>query len=83
MHDIKRITACSYGSNKLTIVESNKIDMYIQDAQFIHGIPIDEIVYCSVSNNHIKLQCTSVLEVHTMSTLAAAAMLKVLITSAP
>jgi hypothetical protein len=50
MHDIKRLTANSYGPNKLTIAECNKIDIFIQDAQLTHGIPVDEIVFCSVSS---------------------------------
>jgi hypothetical protein len=50
MHDIKRLTANSYGPNKLTIAECNKIDIFIQDAQLIHGIPVDKIVFCSVSS---------------------------------
>eukprot|EP00953_Heterococcus_sp_UTEX-ZZ885_P037993 19502-Heterococcus_DN1.PRE.2 len=47
MHDIKGLTANSYGPNKLTIAECDKIDIFIQDAQLTHGIPVGEIVYCS------------------------------------
>jgi hypothetical protein len=50
MHDIQRLTANSYGPDKLTIAERNKIDIFIQDAQLTHGVPVDEIAYCSVSD---------------------------------
>eukprot|EP00953_Heterococcus_sp_UTEX-ZZ885_P033598 17459-Heterococcus_DN1.PRE.6 len=47
MHDIQRLTANSYGPDMLTIAERNKIDIFIQDAQLTHGVPVGEIVYCS------------------------------------
>jgi hypothetical protein len=56
MHDITGLTAYSYGPHKLTIADFKKIHMCVQDAELIHGIPIDEIVYCSVSYSYVYIK---------------------------